>query len=149
MATVQKAASVAIPWDGINKRFQMYQEITLTLAETVNANVIELLPLPVGVRCYGVTIQMITAGVAATSIAANIGITGGTVNGFDSAVDLMGTALIVTQSTPSDTYPAAGGFMPIVDETIDAVLAITGAVTVAPKFRIWADCEYIKELKVA
>jgi hypothetical protein len=84
--------------------------------------------------------------VVATSMVTTVGITGGNVNGLDASEDMEAAVGTMYHSTPGDTYPAAGGFLSASAAVLAVVFATVGAITTAPKFKMWVDCEYMKEL---
>jgi hypothetical protein len=146
MATVVKySGAAAVPFDGTRKDFQVYELITCAATDIVDANVLQLLNIPENSRVKSVRVKIVTPAVVGTSLVMNIGITGGTTNGFDASVNLTASAGTITQSTPSDTYPAAGGYFVSTSDTVDGLLALVGAVTTAPVFKIWACCESFSE----
>ena len=145
MATVNKRkGSAGLPWDGMNRHFTLYEEIDLAATEGVTANIIQCLDVPAHVRVMKTMVEIIRTTVVATSMVADVGYTG-VVNAFDAAIDLEAANKFVYQSTPSDVAPALGGALFTAAGTIDLVLTTVGAITTAPKFRIWAFCEYIPE----
>jgi hypothetical protein len=147
MGTTDLTASTAIPWDGLEKRFQMYSEFDIGVLECENSDVVSLFDIPAGVKVHGVTIEVTRQAVVATSMVIAVGITGGTTNGFDASADMEAAAGTLYHSTPSDTYPAAGGFVSASDTVLALVFTTVGAITTAPKLKVWVDCEFLKEIE--
>jgi hypothetical protein len=146
MGTTDKTQATAIPWDGINKRFQMYNEFDIGVLECENADVVSLFDIPAGVKVHGLTVEVTRQAVVATSMVIALGITGATTNGFDASQDMEQPAGTLFHSTPSDTYPAAGGYISASDSILAAVFTTVGAITTAPKIKVWVDCEFLKQI---
>ena len=103
-------------------------------------DIIELLAIPAGTVVRNVYITTIRAATG-TALTANIGVTGGDVDGFDAAVSLKGTAGTITGGVGgTDANVTANGLVFTSADTIDAVLATVTAVTNYGKIKIVADC---------
>jgi hypothetical protein len=146
MGTTDKTQATAIPWDGLAKRFQMYSEFDIGVLECENSDVVSLFDIPAGVKVHGLTVEVTRQAVVGTSMVIALGITGGTTNGFDASEDMEAAAGTLYHSTPADTYPAAGGYVAAADSVLAAVFSTVGAITTAPKIKVWVDCEYLKEI---
>lgn len=135
--TFDKTNGVAgIPFEGLNKTYRLDNRITIPAA-AVSTDIIQCLPVKAGTLVLGVYEKIVTPATA-TSISATVG-DGDTANGYDASVDLKGAAGAVTKSTPSDTYPAAGGKYYSADDTIDLVVTVN-TMTVGAVLDIYADC---------
>ena len=139
--TGQSGAGSAVPINGTNRRGQVTATITVPLLGVTN-DILQCIPIKKGQKCHGISMVIVTAG-AGTTVALDIGITGGTAAGFDSQVDAKAAAGTVTQSVLADTYPAAGGFYATADDTIDILLHTITAMTTAPVVKLIADIETI------
>jgi hypothetical protein len=140
VTTTATTATAGVPYVGMGKVF-ITQPYTVTIPSTgVTNDIVQTIPIKAGWLVLGTIIKPVTAGVGGT-ITLDVGITGGTADGFDAAINgetAVGTNL---QSTPSDTYPAAGGFLAAADDTIDILLkSIVSAITTEPVFTIQAIC---------
>jgi hypothetical protein len=129
--------SACIPLDTVPKMYVIKNRVTLD-STAVSTDIVQALPVRASTVVLGTYIKMVTAAVG-TTCTATVGITGGTANGFDASVDLKSVAGSVIQSTPSDTYPAAGGFYTAAADTIDLVVTVD-TLTTFPVFDIWAIC---------
>jgi len=151
MAVDLTKGSAAVPFmQDRSHRFQLYSEIVPTIAEIVDANVLQCLKVKAGMRVCGVTIQIVSAGTGTATLTGDVG-DGADTDGWSSAAayDLKAAVKTVYQSVPADDYSVLGGKLYIADDTIDVLLALGGGtVTAAVKFRIWADCEYVKDFVV-
>lgn len=125
-----------IPFAGLNKVYRLSNRITIP-AGAVSTDIIKCLPVLSGTLVMNVYEKIVTAATA-TSITATVG-DGDTANGFDASIDLKGTAGTVTKSTPSDTFPAAGGKYYSANDTIDLVVTVN-TMTVGAVIDIYADC---------
>lgn len=142
MATTDmtNSALAARPAHAENKKFIM-KSGTITLPATAAAaDIFKLLPIKAGWLVKSTKVKMVTAAVG-TTLTGDIGITGGTTNGFDAAFSLKGAAGTVTMSTPSDTYPAAGGYYASADTTLDLVLNTVTAITGGAAFVVYMEVE--------
>lgn len=140
MATTDLTNSNAavVPYSGINKHFTI--ENTITIPTGIAAgDIFQAIPVKAGWLVLGTVWKPVTAATA-TTLTLLVGITGGTVDGFDANID--GTATTVVKSTPSDTYPAAGGFYVTADDTIDveAHAYTAGATPAAGTYKLIAFC---------
>lgn len=126
----------SIPFTG-NKMFLLKKRIVVPAGAVTN-DVLKAFNIKKGWLVKGVTVKTVVASVGTTHTA-DIGITGGTADGFDAAIDLKGAAGTVTKSTPSDTYPAAGGYYATADGTLDVLMKSISAITTFATFDITAE----------
>lgn len=115
--------------------------VTVPLTGVTN-DILQVFPLKGGQIVHGIRARMITAAVG-TTCTLDFGITGGTADGFDAAVDGKGAAGTVTRTVPADTYAVAGGFYTATDDTIDVLLKAITDITGAAVFDLYVDLETI------
>ena len=128
--------AACIPLDAAGKVFLLKN--TVTMPECVSTDILQVLPIPAKTLVLSTAFRMSTIAVG-TTCTGTVGITGGTANGFDAAVDFKTAITSIVQGTPSDTYTAAGGHYAHTADTIDVVATIS-AVTTWPVFDVWALC---------
>ena len=133
----QTAGTACVPLDALGKVFLIKNTVVMPTT-AVSADILQVLDVPAKTLVLGTMVRNSVIAVG-TTCTGTIGITGGTANGFDAAVDFKTAITALIQSTPSDTYPAAGGFYTNVADTIDIVPTIS-TLTVFPTFEIWALC---------
>jgi len=158
MATFDLTQAAALPWDGQhrNGEFFVYAEIAPTVLQCVTGSVLRCMDIPDGCVVDYTLIEMIIAATVGTSMVADVGVansgvTGYDANGFDAAIDLEAAAKTCYQTAiGTDAYGAAPfiGYIGAnaLGASVDLTLTTTGAVTVAPKFRIWARMRYVADL---
>lgn len=133
-------AAAAKPYSGLNRHFQIKSPLITLPAAAVTNDILEVLPVKEGWLVKGTRAEIVVQG-AGTTITLDIGITGGTVDGFDAAIDGKTAAGSVLLSTPSDTYPAAGGFYVTADDTIDIKCKAISSMTTPTQLYVYADVE--------
>ena len=132
-----------VPYVQTGKMF-VTAPVTITIPATaVTGDIVEAIPIKAGWMVMGTIVTPVTAGVGGT-ITMDVGITGGTHDGFDVAIDLETAVGTIARSVPADTYPVAGGYYSTVADTIDLFMHnVTSAITTLPVFTIQAviiDC---------
>lgn len=132
---VTGGAAAAIPFQA--KHFKTAPVTVAVPTTAITNDVIQAIPIKAGWLVQGVIVKMITAAVG-TAHTADIGITGGTADGFDAAISLKGAAGTVTKTVPADAYAVAGGFYATADDTIDVLMKSIDTLTVFPTFEISA-----------
>lgn len=125
--------------EGFAKRALVTQRFTVPVTGVTN-DIMQCIPLKLGQLCHGIRARIITPG-AGTTITLDFGITGGTADGFDAAVDGKGVAGTVTRTIPADTYAVSGGFYATADTSIDVLLKAITAMTAGTVFDLTADIE--------
>lgn len=139
------------PASGPDRKFLVPSPLITIPDSIVTNDVILAIPLKKGWLVKGTKEKFAVAGVGGT-ITLDVGIVSydGTTlteidyNGLDAAISGKTTAGSVLQSTPSDAYPAAGGYYVATDDLyFIAILAnsIVSAITTEPQLRIYADIE--------
>lgn len=109
-------AAAAVPFTG-NKFFTIKNRITIPKTGLTAGDIFEALPLKAGWLILGTVWKPVTAVTDATTMTILVGITGGTVDGFDTDID--GKVTTVVKSALAGTYPAAGGLYVTADDTLD------------------------------
>jgi hypothetical protein len=131
-------SSAAKSWKQNGKHF-VTAPITVSIPVTgITNDIVKCIPVKAGWLVKGIIYKIVTAG-AGSTITLDFGITGGTADGFDAAIDGKTTAGTVLKSTPSDTYPAAGGYYAAADGTIDILLKSISAMTTGTVLTIQAE----------
>ena len=125
----------SIPFTG-NKVFRIKKRIVVPVTAVTN-DVIKALYIKKGWNVEAVHVKIVTPS-AGTTHTADVGITGGTADGFDAAIDLKGAAGTVTKTIPADTYAAAGGYYATADGTIDILMKSIVGLTAFATFDISA-----------
>jgi hypothetical protein len=129
--TTKTTLGAAIPFTGQGKCF-ITPPATVAIPVTgITNDIVQALPFKAGWLIQGVILKSVTAG-AGSTITLQCGITGGTVDGFIAAFD--GKAAGPFKSTPSSTYPAAGGYLAAADGTVDILLDSISAMATGPVF---------------
>jgi len=108
--------SAAVPFQG-NKFFTIKNRITIPVTGLTAGDIFEALRIKAGWLIQGITWSPVTAVTDCTTMTILVGITGGTVNGFDADID--GKVTTFAKSALADTYTAAGGFYATANDTID------------------------------
>lgn len=131
-------------FEALTKRRTEKMEVAIPLTG-VTSDIVKTMPIKAGTLVHGIKL-VVTSLATATTITMDIGVadtavTGYDIDGFDASVS--GTAAVgtVTRSVPADAYPVIGGFYFVADGTIDITLSTITAMTVAPTFDLFVDCE--------
>lgn len=134
------AKAYTAPIAGFNKRFQVRSALITLPAGAATNDIIEAVPVKAGWLIHGSRVKIVTAAVG-TAAALDIGITGGTVDGFDANIDSKAAAGTVYKSTPSDTYAAAGGHYVTAADTVDVKCKTITDMTTPSAFYVILDVE--------
>ncbi len=127
-----------IPISGVDNIYTITNTLTIPLTGATN-DVVNALPIKKGTLVKEVVMEIIVAGVG-TAVSLSVGKTGGTANGFLSAIDATQAAGTFVPCPLAGTYPAAGGLFFSADGTIDVLLATITAMTTAPQIKLTATC---------
>lgn len=129
-----------IPYCG-NARRGVIGPVRITIPVTgVTNDILQCIPVRAGMRIHGVLTKQITQGTA-TTVTLDIGITGAVADGLNAAIDGKSAAGTVLHSTPSDTWPALGGYYVTADDTVDILLKSINTMTVSPVIDMYLDVE--------
>lgn len=134
------AKAYTAPIAGFNKRFQVRSNLITIPAGAATNDIIKVVPIKKGWLIHGTREEIVVAGVG-SAVTLDVGITSGTVDGFDAAIDGKSAAGTILKSTPSDTYPAAGGFLAAADGTVDIKCKTITAMTTPTQLYVILDVE--------
>lgn len=109
-------AAAVVPFNG-NKFFSVKNRITIPVTGLAAGDIFEAIPVKAGWLVLGTIWKPVTAVTDCTTMTILVGVTGGTVNGFDADID--GKVTTVVKSALAETYTAAGGLYVTADDTID------------------------------
>jgi hypothetical protein len=132
-------AAATPPYNGKDKYF-VTPKVTVTIPTTgITNDVIKAVPLKAGWLVRGTIVKIVTPATG-TTVTLDFGITGGTANGFDAAIDGKASAGSVFQSQPYvDVYTRAGGYYVTADTTLDILLNTITAMTAGTVLTIQAE----------
>ena len=127
MSTIDKMGGIvaAKPESGLHKVFTV--PVTVDFAGVVNADVLQVIPALKGWKCLGVAKTQVVACDGTTPVA-DMGVTGGDVDGFMDGVALDSTAGAIVDG--AGALATGGGYLFTADDTIDLLISVTGTITV-------------------
>jgi hypothetical protein len=153
MSTIDKTGGSLlvgeVPYAGLDKTFVMKNTVDLTAAAITQADVYQVLAIPVNTLVSSVHIRTDTPAVG-TTLTMNVG-DGGSSAGWIGSTDGKATAGVYDHSTMgSDAravtadsgyfYGNTGTAAVPTSDTIDVVMTTATSITAGPKFTIWAVC---------
>ena len=140
MATVNAVSDykACVPFKDAGAFFVIKRTIDLDNITHNSGDVLQVLPVPAGIRCVGVECEIVTPSDAATSSAIDIG-DGDDADGYDAAVDLKASAGSITVTGSGDAYFFPGKRY-TADDTIDITPTYSGATTTKGKIILRAFC---------